>query len=238
MKTKDEMTRGMRLSCVLLLALAVSAMLLLSGCESDSVVPHENLPAVTQDDAAQQAALVAMAVSQVGPEIVRFDGVVAGAKALGVYTHEFPPGADVQGIITLEYFDGGPGGVHSSWEDTDYALLYTVGDEGVTVALGPGGGLGLTFNLTAAVDRPADTATVSGSGTFVSGENTALFSFSEVVVTAVSSYPSGGSMGFTAGSYDLVVSFDGDKTAVILVDDVATYIIDLEDGSVTQIPAS
>jgi hypothetical protein len=235
MKTNPEKASWAMPRFLLLPALLVAAGLLVGGCESDSVVPHDNLPAVTQDEAAQQAALAAMAAAQVGPEIVRFQGNKLLNKALGVYTHTMPPGADVQGTVTLEFFDGGPGGVHSSWEDADYALLYTSGDTGITVDLESGGGFGLTFDVTALVDRPADTATISGGGIFTTGDLASTFSFTDLVVTAVSSYPTGGTMGFTSGSHELVIHFDGDQTAVIMVDSTDTYIIDLAEGSVTEI---
>jgi hypothetical protein len=229
MITKRNRATG---AVALLLMLTV---LVVGGCESDSVVPNDSLPALTEGEAAQQAALAAMAVSRVGPQIVLFDGTKLSSKVLGVYPYTFPPGSDVQGTVTLEFFDGGPGGIHSTWEEADYALLYTSGEEGVTVDLESGGGFGLTFDVTALLDRPADTATISGGGVFTTGEIDSPFGFTDLVVTAVSSYPSGGSMTFTAGVHELLVGFDGDSTAVIMVDDVDTYIIDLDDGSVTEI---
>ena len=228
---------------ILLLACGV----LVGGCESDSVTPHDEIPELTEREATQQAALVAAGLARVGPQLLLFDGTKSGDKdEEGVYTQDFADFEYITGTVILEYFNGGPGGIHCVWDEADYGLLYTWDDpetseeEGVTVALDLGGGVepifGLTFDLDGNIDQEADTATVSGDGTLLmEGFPPQPFTITEVVLTGVSDYPDGGELGFTVGSLVLVVVYDGDDTATVNINDVAIYVIDLDTGIVTLI---
>ena len=106
----NKFERGAGLMGVLILLLGFC--LVIGGCESDSVVPQEQLPALTEQGAAQQASLVAVGISKAGPELLNFSGK-SGDKELGVYPYTFPEGGDISGTIMLEYFTGGAGGTHS-----------------------------------------------------------------------------------------------------------------------------
>ncbi len=213
--------------------------LLINGCESDSVAPHDELPELTEKEAAQQAALVAVGISKVGPELLKFDGLKSGGKELGVYPYTFPAEGDVTGSIVLEYFTGGAGGTHSLWDDADYGLLYTPEGEALAVAVDLGGGLmpifSLTFDLHGDINQTADTATVSGAGTFTSGDSINDFTLTNLLLEEVSSYPSGGSMDYLVGSIVLVVTYDGSSTAGVEIGGVLAYEIDLNTGIVTPV---
>ena len=215
------------LSLTALLALG----LLLAGCESDSTAPNDELPALTQDGAAQQAGFVAMAVASVGPEFVTFDGV---SKEL--YTYTFSGSTGISGIVMIDYRDGGSDGDPATFETGDWAHLWTPEPGGITGETSAGGSASLSFDLEAEVTQASDTATilVGSSGSFTSGEYTATFDLDTVVVT-VASYPSSGTMVFSSGGFVMTVTYDGDNTAVISVAGVDTWVVNLDDGTLTEI---
>ncbi|MEN8005897.1 MAG: hypothetical protein ABFS42_02735 [Candidatus Krumholzibacteriota bacterium] len=239
MEHKKFMFRGSGIGALLLL---VAGGLMLAGCESDAVAPQDELPQLTEQEAAQQAAIVAVGLAQVGPELLKFSGLKYDPEGLGVYPYEFPPGGDITGSIMLEYFDGGPGGIHSHWDDADYGLLYSAAGEVLTAALDIGIGVdvivGMTFYLAGPINRTTDTATVTGSGTFTIHDVTDGFTISEldpVVLSGVSTYPSGGMLLFNIDGIELVVLYDGDDTAAVAIAEVVTFMIDLETGEVTPV---
>lgn len=222
------------------LILLLGFCLVVGGCESDSVVPQEELPALTEQGAAQQASLVAVGISMAGPELLNFSGK-SGDKELGIYPYTFPDGGDVTGTIMLEYFTGGAGGTHSSWEDADYGLLYTVEDNEVSMNLDLDGlapDFGMTFNLYGPIDQVLDTAEVSGTGKFRTGASNHGFTIPDddpVVLEAVSTYPSGGMFVYSADGFELLVVYDGSDTAIIQIAEVVAYTIDLDTGMVTPV---
>ncbi len=236
MKTKHLKASGLGLAAVMLL---LAGGLLLGGCESDAVAPNETLPEVTDQEAAQQAALVAVGIAHVGPQLLKFDGLKAGPAELGVYPYDFPEGGDITGSIVLEYFTGGEGGNHSSWNNADYGLLYTPEGEEVSVAVELFEGVevvySVTFNLGGPINRSADTATVSGPGTLIMGEIVRDFTLTNVFLDAVSSYPGGGSFDFTAGSIVVTVTYDGTRFATVTVSGGATFEIDLDTGLISSV---
>lgn len=211
--------------------------LLIAGCESDAVAPNDTLPALTEGEVAQQAGLVAAGLAQVGPQILTYNGGKAGPAVLGVYPYDFTNEDNITGEIVLEYFDGGPGGVHSTWDDADYGLLYTPEGKNVTVALDLGGGVepifSVTFDLYGPIDQTADTATVSGSGTFTSQAFVRDFTLADVVLTEVSSYPSGGTLAYTSGSIDLTVTYDGTRFVTAEINGGGAFVVDLDTGLVS-----
>ncbi len=238
MKHNKLMAGGSGIAALLLL----TGGLMLAGCESDPVAPQEELPQLTEQEAAQQAAIVAVGLAKVGPELLKFSGLKAGPMELGVYPYEFPSGGDITGSIMLEYFDGGPEGTHSHWNSADYGLLYSPAGEVVTLALDLGFGfevsVDLTFDLAGPIDRAADTATVTGSGTLASGDATTGFTIYEtdpVVLSGLSTYPSGGTLVFNIDGIELEVFYDGDDTASVEIAGVITYEIDLNTGIVTLV---
>ena len=235
MKHKQLIARGSGIAALLLL---LAGGLMLGGCESDVVAPDDDLPELTEMEAAQQAALVAVGVAQVGPQLLKFAGLKAGPAVLGVYPYDFPVGGDITGSIVLEYFIGGAGGTHSTWDEADYGLLYTPEGEAVsvTVELVEGAEViySVTFNLGGPINRAADTATVSGPGTLIMGDFVQGFTLTNVLLNDVSSYPDGGTMDFLAGSVEITVTYDGSRYATATVLGGSVFEIDLDTGIVSS----
>jgi hypothetical protein len=234
--------KGRGLAGVLILLLGFC--LLQGGCESDSVAPNDDLPQLTEREAAQRVALVATGISKVGPQVLSFNGKKSRDKddVVGVYPYDFPEGGDITGSIVLEYFFGGAGGTHVHWDDADYGLLYTPKGVTVSVALDLGGGVGpifgLTFDLHGDIDRAEDTAEVAGSGTFSTGGSSNGFTIPDtdpIVLTGVSSYPTGGEILFSADGFNLSVEYEGDHIVDVTIGDVVSYTIDLNTGIVTPV---
>jgi len=239
MNHKQWKTGGGGLGVLFLPILVLACGVLVGGCESDSVAPHDELPELTEREATQQAALVAVGLAQVGPELLTFNGFKALENELGVYIRTFPEGGDITGSVILEYFTGGPGGTHSLWGDADYGLLYTPEGEMVMIEIEvPEVGtavFGLDFELHGDIDQGADTATISGSGNLSTGDWNPSFTITDVVLTELSSYPEGGSLEFVTGALNLMVEYGGDETATVSINDLITYEIDLDTGIVTLI---
>ena len=232
----DKMTKGRVWAGALILLLGTG--LLLMGCESDSVAPDEELPALTGEEAAQQAALVAVGVAKVGPELVKFDGSKASPAEDGVYPYTFPQGSNVTGSIVLEFFSGGPTGSHVVWDMADYGKLYTPNGEMVTVSVDLGEIdpiYSVAFELYGPIDRAADTATVSGTGTFISGDRTTPFTLTDVLLEDVSTYPDGGTVVLAGEGIEATVTYDGTRYATVAITDGDTFSLDLDTGIITVV---
>ncbi len=215
------------------LALMLGASLWLTGCESDSVAPHDQLPALNSEDVAYQAAAVGAAASRVLPQIVDFT-----RSDKTEYTYTFPPdGSDVIGSVYFDFRNGGPEGASADYDVATWCRMNTATDAPLVFVVGAGGTVELDFNIFADIVQATHTATLlTGSvGTFTGGDYVATFAFDGVVVTAGENYPSGGTMTFVSGGHVLVVTFDGDNTATISLDGEDTWIVNLEDGTVTEV---
>ena len=223
---------------VLGVLLLLAGALVMSGCESDAVAPQETLPPLTEQEAAQEAALVAVCVAKVGPRLLTFTGPKRDEE-LGVYPYSFPEGGDISGTIMLEYFTGGAEGTHCAWGAADYGLLYNTEDQMVTVALDLGGGIepvfAVGFDLFGDINRATDTATVSGTGVFVSGDIIHPFSLTDVDLEAVSTYPEGGVVTFMAGHLEVVVAYDGTHWGGMFINGSLMFIVDLDTGLISPI---
>jgi hypothetical protein len=231
---------GLAVSLILLLGL----ILLVGGCESDAVAPQDELPQPTEEEAVQQAALVAAGIAKSSPLLLEYNG----KKDLGMYPYTFPPGGDISGSVVLEYFDGGSDGEPSHWNDADYGRMYSVDDpetddlEGVSVSLELPGGLEplfeVIFILEGPIDRAADTAELFGAGSLSMGGSPVGWTIPETapaVISGLSNYPTGGLVNFVIGSFELNVQYDGDHTAYVYVGDAEepTYEIDLDTAIIT-----
>lgn len=216
--------------------LIMGGALLLNGCESDPVAPNDDIPQLTERDVAQQAGVVAAAMSDLGPEIIRFKPAKA-AKELGVYPYDFPGNPNVTGEVTFEFFTGGAGGTHVAYNEADYGLLYTPPEEMLHVEIEYLEGAFIMFdlglNIEGHLDLEAGSAVVSGSGTFVSGPHPGSFQLTGLGVSDNGTYPTAGTLSFTAAGWTMSVVFDGDVTADVLLDSVPVYVVDLETGLIT-----
>ncbi len=213
---------------------ALAGLILLGGCSNDPVTPKDEVPALKADDVATQAGMVAMAAAIVTPQTVEF----AGKSDKDTYVHTFT--GTVVGVVTMDYFTGGAGGTPAPWNTADYVDFYTASDAPLVATIGLSGFEGtvsLGFALNAALDRVADpnTATVNGTGTFVSGQYDATFAFTDLFVRQGANYPISGTMTFTTTNFIATVTFNGTSTAVMEMSDGTNWHVDLTNGEVTPV---
>lgn len=215
------------LAPALLLVMIAAAGLMLGGCDSDATAPQDPAPVLSEGDAAAQAGLVAMAVVQVGPEVINYAEV-----GKTVYERNFV--GDVSGTVFLDFRLGGADGASATWMTGNWVRLYTGTEAPLVITIGEAGGsaeLGLDINAT--LNRVAGTAVVGGGGTFATGPYAATFTFDELAV-ASEGYPSGGSMTFTGGGFVMTVAFDGTNIATVTVEGHGTWFVNLDTGAVSQ----
>lgn len=211
----------------LLLMMITAALLALGGCESDATAPQDPAPELSEGDAAAQAGLIAMAIVDVGPEVITFS-----ESGKTVYSRTFV--GDVNGTVYLDFRLGGPSGPSATWATGTWARLYTGAGEPLVITIGENGGsaeLGLDIN--ADLNRGAGTAVVNGGGTFSTGPYAATFTFDDLAVAA-DDYPGGGSMTFTGGGFVMTVTFNGTNVATITVEGHGTWFVNLDTGEVSQ----
>lgn len=227
MKTMIDNLRG-RTAVALLVPVLLAAGMFLGGCESDATAPQDTAPALTAQEAANQAGYVAIAVTTVGPEILNYSG--AGKD---IYPHTFS--GDVVGTVSLDFRLGGSGGTPSTWSAADWGRLYTATGEPLTVPIGVGGLVELGFDITADIDQGLDSAVLGGGGTFRSGVHVATFAFTDLAVTGSGSYPTGGAMSFTGGGFAMTVAFNGTNLATVTVTGHGAWTLDLATGALTPL---
>ena len=214
-----------------LVSLALMTCFAISGCESDSVAPHDDPPALSERDTASQAALVVMAATVMGPVIV--DGGITKRDANEAIVFDNPDG--IMGTAYLDYFLGGPNGVPSTSEAADYAHLYTMQNMPLMLELGLGGGVSMGFDLTGDIDQTDSSAVISGTGTFKTGPNEASFAINEVSLETTSDYPTNGTVVFANLFYEITAYCDGTNTAIMVITGGSSYSLNLDDGGVEML---
>jgi len=224
------MNKKIYLLAALMLMLGLG--LWLAGCESDTVAPHDETPALTQEDATYQAAAMASASGRFLPQLVEFDG-----SDKNEYSYQFPTGGDITGTIYFDFRNGGAEGAPAPYNTANWGHLFTAADEEISFAVGIGGSIDLKFSIFADITRDPDTATIlTGSGgTFTSGAYGAVFSFADLVVVRDGDYPASGSMTFVSGAFEVTVTFDGTNIAIASFNNVASWTINLDDASIMAI---
>jgi hypothetical protein len=211
----------------LLAAMLLALGLLAGGCESDATAPQET-PALSEQGAATQAGLVAMAIVQVGPDMINFS-----EPTKQVYSRTFA--GDISGTVYLD-FRVGANGVPATWAVGNWVRMYTGAADPLVVTIGDAGGtaqLGLDVN--AALNRVDSSAVVGGGGTFTTGPYSAAFTFTDLAIASAAGYPTGGSMTFTGAGYAITVTFDGTNVATITVSGLGTWYVNLDTGVVSQV---
>lgn len=206
--------------------------LLLAGCESDAVAPQDEAPALTQENAAYQSAMVALAITEIGPQFLNFTPVKT------VYNYNFVGYEYVAGAVSIDYLLGGANGSDSTPSEADYAHLWTLGD-GLTLTYegSAESAIILTADLMADIDQMGGTATIlSGSqGTLMSGAYNGSFTITGVGVGG-SGYPTAGNVTFIGGAHTLGVTFNGTNTVPVDANGVTIYTLNLDTGDLTPIP--
>lgn len=203
----------------------------LTGCESDSVAPHDENPALTEANAANQGSMVAMALTELGPRIVTF------SPSKDVYTYDFSGYEYVDGVVTIDYRQGGADGAPSTPGQADFAHLQTV-DQGLTIVFDGAldSAMFLTADISGNIDQGSSTVTIlAGSGgTLVVGVLSGAYAIDGLVV-AGTGYPSAGEVTFTGGGHTVVVTFDGSQFASVEVNGAPYGTLDLSNGDLTAI---
>ena len=225
MKTTINGLRG-RCALTLMLPLLLAAGMFLGGCESDATAPQEPAPQLSEREAASQAGLVAMAVVQVGPDVITFNE--AGKTG---YERNFI--GDVSGTIYLDFRMGSADGASATWVNGTWVRLYTAAGEPLNIPIGESGSAQMVLDINAALNRTLNTAVVGGGGSFASGPYAATFSFTNLAIAAAGDYPTGGSMTFNGAGFVMTVTFNGTNTATLAVEDHGTWFINLDTGAVT-----
>nr|MEE4267460.1 hypothetical protein [Candidatus Krumholzibacteria bacterium] len=205
---------------------------LLGACESDSVSPKDETPELTQENVAYQAAIVALAMVEVGPRVIDF------TPAKNVYTYSFTGYEYVEGDVEIDFRTGGASGEPATPSNADYARLVTLGDTGLTVTYDglAGSAMSLTADIQANLDQVNDTATIfaPSGGSMVSGVYTGTFDIDGVVV-GVTGYPTAGTITFTAGGHTLAVTFNGTANVPVSVNGTTTWMLNLSDGELSEV---
>ncbi|PID79771.1 hypothetical protein CSB20_09120 [bacterium DOLZORAL124_64_63] len=211
------------------LALMLMLSLFLTGCASDSVAPHDEAPALSDEGVATQAAAMALVTAHVLPRMVEYS-----STNKDMYSYEFSDEDVVAGTIWLDFRTGGADGAPATYSAGDWCRMHTADGEAIGFAVGLDSQIAVTLNIMADIVQATDTATVrAGSGgTFTAGAYSATFDFADVVVTAGQNYPAGGTMTFVSGARVLTVTFDGDETAVATLAGGGSWVLNLEDGSI------
>jgi len=219
-----------KLTLLAVLALMLGLGLFMTGCESDSVAPNEEPPTLSDDEVAGQAAAMASAAAQVLPQIVEYS-----PTNKDLYSYDFSGQNAVTGTVWFDFRTGGADGTSATYSTGDYCHMYTADGEAIVFEVGVGGEIEVTVSVMASIVQATDTATLleGSAGTFTAGAYNATFSFAGVVVTAGQNYPSGGTMTFVSGGRTLTVTFDGDNTAVVTLEGGGSWVLDLDDGSVS-----
>lgn len=199
--------------------------LMLTGCESDSTAPDDDLPDLTADDVATQSGAMATSMMRALPRI--WDPTTN--KANGEYSYTFVTGP-VVGTIFSEFRDAA-GGDLVDYDVAGWARVFT--DEPLAVTLVNGGiPWLLAFDITADIDQQAGSASAAGGGSLVVGDYTATFTLTAVVMQDGASYPASGTITFVNEGISATVTFDGDSTAMVTVGD-DSWTVDLDDGSIS-----
>jgi len=222
----------MRLQTILALGLGlVLAGALMAGCDSESVTPNDQLPVLSQSDAASQAGFLAMAISTVGNEFAGFE-----ETAKNLYSYTFAAESSIQGVVYFTFLAGGADGQQAPYDQADWAHVATGMGEALTIAIGElPAAIAMTMDMVADPYDPVNrTATLSGAGTLTAGENSSVWSIDAVAVDA-DGFPGDGTMTFEAGDITVVVHFDGDSEASVTVDGVEIGTIDLGSGVFEEI---
>jgi len=204
---------------IMALALAGMAALLLAGCENDETAPNDELPPVSEQGAARQAGLMAMAVAQAGPAVL-----LGPNKDMGTWTFS---GGDVTGSFTLDFRCGGMDGTPCADDVADWAHAWTDAEAPLVMQVEIGGlqtaPMTIGFDLEAVIDQDADTAVISSlnPGTFVAGEYDATWEVDGVLVALGGDYPEEGTVTLTVDGTTAVVTYDGDAIVTITVGELS-----------------
>ena len=214
------------------LALLLGAGLWLTGCESDTVAPHENLPELTSEDVAYQTAAMGSAASRILPQLVEF----SPATTKNQYSYEFD-GDPVTGTVFFDFRMGSANGAEAPYSTATWGRMFTGLDATLSFAVGVGGSVEVAFDIMASIVPETHTATIldGSGGSFTAGDYGATFTFSNLIVQAGADYPLGGTMTFVSAGHTMTLGFDGTNIATITFNGVLSWTVNLDTGNITAI---
>ncbi|HOX26946.1 MAG TPA: hypothetical protein PLL30_14075 [Candidatus Krumholzibacteria bacterium] len=220
----------MRKTLTYLMLLFVSGWLA-AGCESDETAPQDRLPLLESEDVAGQAGYLALAVVELAPLALEYDGGKADASD-GNYAYTFAAGGPIEGTVLLHFeLDGAPSG----YDVADYAAAFTADASPLRVTIVEGGVPWLlAADLETDLDQGAGTAVAYGSGTLTVGGYEATWTLAAVAVADAGQWPASGELTFTNEGITATVTYDGDDTATVEVGDSA-WVVNLNDGTLTPV---
>ena len=214
-----------------ILGLLLLGLLVLGGCASDPVAPQDDDPVLTPEDTAYQSTVVAKALAEVGPQVLRM------SSSKNIYPYTFDGTAGISGTVEMDFRLGGSEGAPATSQAADWAHLYTTDEAGLVFETPLGGQTFLVLSIMCDINQATDTATIlTGSGgTLTSGVTTGTFAIDNLVVTAVGNYPSAGTISFSSGGNSVSVTFNGTVNAVISIDGVPHWMANLDTGELAEL---
>jgi len=209
---------------ILLAMAAVAVFALLAGCDSDTVAPHDNLPALTAEDAANQSAIVALTYKQIGPMAIQNPAKTAGAHPIA--------GAGFSGEVWIDWLTA-EGGEDATWNTAGWVHVFTEADSPVVYTTPLGGTTEFNLDVAADIARDPTTGVISGSGSMVSGEYTLSYTILNLEVVEGADYPATGIIEVVTQGHTVSIVFDGDNTALLTVNMTDVWEVNLDTGAVT-----
>ena len=202
---------------------------LLSGCESDETAPNDPLPPLEAVDVAQQSGYMAMALAELAPLVLEYQGGKADASD-GNYAYTFAFGDPIQGSVLLHFEIAG---VPCGYDVADFAAAFTAAEEPLVVTAIEGGVPWLlAVDLESDLDQGAGTAVAGGTGTLTMGSYVAAWTLGALAVDDGGGWPASGVMTFTNEGIVATVTYDGDETATVVVGE-DSWSLNLNNGTLT-----
>ena len=214
-----------------MLAILVLGSWVLSGCSSDSVAPNDETPELSEENAGYQAAMVGLAMHEVGPRILDYVNKDVETYNLSGYDY-------VEGSVQVDYRTGGADGTPSTPGNADYAHLTTLGENGLVLTWDgiPNSAMYLTADIEGTIGTGSVTILAGSGGTMTSGVYVLNYAI-DGLVFHTTGYPSGGSITVSSGPHELSVAFNGTSMAIISVGTTPTWYLDLETGNLSAYSA-
>jgi hypothetical protein len=219
---------------LIFLTLLLAATFFVTGCSSDSTAPNDELPALEAEDVAGQSGYMAMAMVEVAPLALEYDGSAKADETDGNYVYTFGATDDIQGTVLLHFREGGADGTPCGYDVADYGRGWTADEAPLTIEIIEGGvPWELGFVLESIIDQAADSAVVDGSGTLTMGDYEAGWTVEDLEVVASGDWPEAGVLTFTNGGFTATVTFDGTGTAIVTIGE-ASWSLNLGSGELTE----
>lgn len=218
----------------LLVILAVAGLALLAGCDSDPVAPQDDLPVLTEEEAAFQSAAVALTWATISHMAIDNPGV--GAKTASAYP---VTGAGFSGDVWIDWRTL-EGGEDATWDTAGWVRVFTETGAPVVYTTSLGGTTEFNLDVASNIVRDPTTGVINGGGSMVSGDYTLSYGITNLTVEEGEPYPLEGSIAVATQGHSVMIQFDGSRYAILTVN-VNTqeyWEVDLETGDVERLPGT